>query len=146
MSLMHSLFGPDQKFKDAGLLVIRLVIGGSVMIFYGFGKISGGPEMWAKVGGSMSHLGISFLPAFWGFMAAFAEFFGSLLLILGVLFRPAALMMVFTMLVAVITHVNMPEGSAGAGWAGASHALELLGVYVGLYLIGPGKYRVPSRY
>lgn len=125
---------------DIALLVIRLGVGVSVLAFHGYGKITGGPERWAATGGDMSNLGITFAPAFWGFMAAFAEFFCSILLMLGVFFRPAALLLAFTMLVAVLHHLNLPADNARSGWSGASHALELLAVYVGLFLAGPGRY------
>jgi putative oxidoreductase len=111
-----------------------------MLVFHGYGKVTGGPEMWARLGGSMQNLGIGFAPTLWGFMAAFAEFFGSILLILGVLFRPAAALLAFTMFVAIVRHLSLPAGEPGAGWMGASHALELFAVFVGLLLAGPGRY------
>ena len=126
--------------KDVGLLLIRMGIGFSMMAFHGYDKITGGTQLWAGVGANMSHLGIGFAPVFWGFLAAFAEFAGSILLILGVLFRPAALMLAFTMFVAILTHMNMPSDAPRAGLSGASHAIELMIVYVGLFLTGPGRY------
>jgi putative oxidoreductase len=125
--------------------VIRALIGVSLLAFHGWGKITGGPETWERVGASMSNLGISFAPVFWGFMAAFAEAVCSTLLILGVFFRPAAALLAFTMLVAVIRHLSIPAGEPGAGWSGASHALELLAVYVGLLLTGAGRYALMGR-
>jgi putative oxidoreductase len=126
--------------KDVGLLLIRLGIGFSMMAFHGYTKITGGTELWAGVGANMGHLGIGFAPVFWGFLAAFSEFAGSILLILGVLFRPAALMLAFTMFIAILTHLNMPADAPRAGLSGAAHAIELLVVYVGLFLTGPGRY------
>lgn len=126
--------------RDAGLLIIRLGIGLSMLVFHGWGKITGGPELWGKVGGSMANLGLGFAPVFWGFMAAFAEAVCSALLIVGLFFRPAAAMLAFTMVVAVVVHLNMPADAQNAGWKGASHALELLVVYVGLLLAGSGRY------
>ena len=113
-----------------------------MMIFHGFPKIKGGPELWAGLGSDMSVVGINFLPVFWGFMAGFSEFFCSLLLIIGILFRPAAFLLAMTMFIAVLKHLDIPEGSPGAGWSGASHALELLVIYLALILTGPGKYKV----
>jgi putative oxidoreductase len=92
----------------------------------------------------MSNLGITFAPVVWGFFAAVAESVASALLIVGFLFRPAALMLVFTMVVAALHHLSLPAGAPGAGWKAASHALELLVVYAGLFLLGPGRYAVPS--
>lgn len=128
--------------KDIGLLIVRVGIGLSMMIFHGLGKIKGGPEAWEKIGGNMANLGIDFFPVFWGFMAAFSEFFASFFLIVGFFFKPAALLLAFTMFVAMIVHLSMPAGADGAGWSGASHAIELLCVYVALFFIGPGKYKI----
>jgi putative oxidoreductase len=131
--------------RDVGLLLIRLGIGCSMLVFHGWGKLTGGTELWTMVGGNMSNLGITFAPAFWGFMAAFAEAVCSALLILGLFFRPAAALLAFTMLVAITRHLNIPEGEPGAGWKGASHALELFSVYVGLVAAGAGRYTVLRR-
>jgi putative oxidoreductase len=137
---MRRLDAASYVTRDGGLLLLRLVIGTSMALFHGYAKIAGGPERWTRLGGAMQELGISFLPAFWGFMAAFSEFFGSILLALGLFFRPTAALLAITMLVAVVRHLNIPAGEPGSGWSGASHALELLGVYVALFLTGPGRY------
>ena len=128
--------------KDLGLLILRIGIGLSMMIFHGLGKIQGGPEAWEKIGGNMANLGIDFFPVFWGFMAAFSEFFGSFFIIVGFFFKPATALLAFTMIVAAVVHLSLPEGADGAGLKGASHALELLTVYVALFFIGPGKYKI----
>lgn len=125
---------------DIGLLMIRLGIGMSILVFHGWGKISGGPAAWERFGGAMGNLGVSFMPVMWGFMAGFAEFFCSILIILGVLFRPAVLLLAFTMFVGVLVHLNMPPESPRAGWSGASHAIELLVVYLALFFTGPGRF------
>lgn len=132
--------------RDVGLALVRLGVGTSMMVFHGYGKITAGPERWQAIGGSMQNLGISFAPTFWGFMAAFSEFFGSLLLLLGLFFRPATALLASTMLVAVIRHLNIPAGEPGAGWSAASHALELFCVYVALFLTGPGRYALGVRW
>lgn len=131
--------------KDLGLLVIRVGVGLSMLIFHGYGKISGGPEMWTKVGGAMGNLGITFLPAMWGFFAALGESVCALLIVLGVLTRPAAAVLAFTMLVAVITHLNMPPENANAGWKGASHAMEFFAVAIGLLISGPGMFALSKK-
>lgn len=123
-----------------GLLAIRVGIGTSMLALHGWGKIQGGPELWSRLGGAMGQLGIDFAPTLWGFLAAFAEFGCSILIILGVLFRAATGMLAFTMFVAVLRHLNLPADNDASGWSGASHALEFLTVYVGLLLAGPGKY------
>jgi len=142
--MLKRLLGRTPLDLDLGLLIVRLVIGLSMVGFHGWAKLTGGTEFWAQVGGGMSDLGIDFAPTFWGFLAAFSESIGSILLVLGILFRPASAMLAFTMLVAVVVHVNMPAESPNSGWSGASHALELMGVYVALFLTGAGKYVVPG--
>ena len=125
---------------DIGLLIVRVSIGLSIIVFHGYDKITGGPDLWERIGSNMSNLGITFAPAMWGFLAASTEFFGSILLILGVLFRPAAALLAFLMLVAALRHINLPVDNPMSGWKGASHALELMAVYVALFLTGPGRY------
>lgn len=142
MKTLINFFVQNYTYADLGLLVVRLGVGFSMLIFHGYGKITGGPETWEGTGGNIENLGIGFAPVFWGFMAAVAEFVGSLCIILGVFFRPACVLLAFTMLVAVATHLGLPDDSPRAGWKGASHALELLAVYVGLLAAGPGKYRI----
>jgi len=130
------------SYTGLGLLVVRLGVGLSMLLFHGWGKISGGPESWERIGANMANLGLDFAPTFWGFMAAFSEFVCSGLIVLGLFFRPATMLLAFTMLVAMTRHLSLPAGEPGAGWNGASHALEIFAVCVGLLLAGPGKYRV----
>jgi putative oxidoreductase len=133
-------FSNQPIHKDVGLLIIRVGIGVLMLTFHGYGKMTGGPETWTWVGGSMKNLGITFAPVFWGFMAAFAEFVCSILIILGAAFRPATALLAFTMFVAMLMHLNLPADNPNSGLDGASHAMELFVVYVGLMFAGPGRY------
>lgn len=123
------------KFRDLGLLLLRLGIG-IVFIFHGYPKLFN-PEMWPNLGRAMANLGITFGYSFWGFMAAFSEFGGAILLILGFFFRPACFLLFFTMFVAAIMHL-----SAGHGFSVASHAIELTIIFFSLIFIGPGKFSI----
>jgi putative oxidoreductase len=138
--MFGKLFSSDAIAKDFGLLLIRLGIAASMFIFHGYGKITGGPERWESIGGAMGNLGIDFMPVAWGFMSAFIESVGSILLVLGPLFRTVTLLLAFNMFVAVLRHLNLPAGEQGAGWTAASHALELMIVFIGLFFTGPGKF------
>ena len=124
------------RFRDFGLLLMRVGLG-VMMFFHGLPKIQGGPEKWKALGGAMAHLGIQFFPHVWGFLAAFAETGGAVLLVIGFFFRPAALMLAITMAVAVTMHVK-----TGDGFGDWSHAAELLIVFVGLFFVGPGRYSI----
>ena len=130
---------------DLALLVLRIGFGLTMLLFHGWGKLTGGPETWERVGGVMQLLGISFAPTFWGFLAAIAETVCSLLLILGLATRPAAVMLMGTMVVAAWRHLSLSAGTDGAGVAGAAHALEFLVVYVTIFLAGPGEYSLDAR-
>ena len=85
--------------QDKGLLILRLGIG-IMFLLHGFPKLLGGPVVWEGLGGAMSSFGITFVPQFWGFMAAFSEFVGAICLITGVCVRPASFLMLATMSVA----------------------------------------------
>ncbi|MGJ1436850.1 DoxX family protein [Sphingobacterium siyangense] len=127
------------KYRDTGLLVLRVGLG-VMMIMHGLPKLQGGPELWAGVGKSMGNIGIHFMPTFWGFMAAATETVGGLFLLLGLFFRPVALLLAFTMVIAGLMHL-----SKGDGISGASHAIELCFVFLGLILVGPGKHSVDKK-
>jgi len=143
--VLKRFFSSDEISKDFGLLVARVGIGLSMLIFHGYGKLTGGPETWTKIGANMELLHVAWFPVAWGFMAAFAESVGSCLLIVGVLFRPAAFVLAFNMFVAVLRHLSMPDDNPNAGWSGASHALELLCVYLCFLFTGPGRFSLTMR-
>jgi putative oxidoreductase len=143
--MLKRFFSSDEVSVDFGLLLIRLGVGLSLVIFHGYHKLLGGPELWKDLGGSMQYVHITWYPVFWGFMAAFAESICACLIIIGVLFRPAAFLLAFNMLIAVLTHLHMSPDKANAGWMGASHALELGSVYIGLLFTGPGKFSLTMR-
>ncbi|MGQ7853406.1 DoxX family protein [Pedobacter sp. WC2501] len=127
------------KYRNTGLLLIRIGLG-VMFIIHGFPKLAGGPDGWTGLGGSMKVIGINFLPVFWGFMAAVSETFGGFLLIVGLFFRPALMLLIFTMIIAALVHFGK-----GDGLDGASHAIELAIVFFGLIFIGPGKYSVDKK-
>ena len=127
------------KYRNTGLLILRIGLG-VMFIIHGFPKLAGGPSGWAGLGGSMKVVGIDFLPVFWGFMAAVAETFGGFLLIVGLFFRPACMLLVFTMAIAALVHFGK-----GDGLKGASHAIELGIVFFSLIFIGPGRYSVDKK-
>ncbi|NOS83608.1 MAG: DoxX family protein [Ignavibacteria bacterium] len=127
------------KYSDAGILFIRIGIGIPFVFVYGIMKIDGGPEMWQMVGSAMSNIKINFGHVFWGFLASASEFFGGILILLGLFTRTAAAFLAFTMLMAFITHLSMLDP-----WHMAMHPMELFGVFMGLIFIGSGKYSLDN--
>src|SRR5690606_9667793 len=101
------------KIKNTGLMLISLGLG-IMFIMHGYPKLLGGPDRWEAVGGAMGNLGITFLPVFWGLLAALAETVGGICFLLGLFFRPVAIILAFTMLVAALSHLNRGDGLMGA--------------------------------
>ena len=79
--------------EDFGKLLLRLVVGG-LMLFHGLHKLIGG------VDGISAMLVAKGLPGFIAYGVLVGEVVAPILLILGVLTRPAALVLAFTMIVA----------------------------------------------
>lgn len=123
------------RYHHAGLLILRIGIGFFYVYVHGMPKLFGGPEAWTRYGQSMQHVGVEMLPTVWGFLAAFAEFFGGVALILGLLFSPALVLLFITMVVAAIMHL-----STGDGLGGAAHSIKMAVIFFSLFLIGPGRY------
>ena len=129
-----------EALVNAGLLVLRIGIG-IIFIFHGLPKLMGGVETWTQLGSTMSVMGITFAPVFWGFMAAATEVGGGLFIIFGLLHRLVALMLIFTMVVALLVHV-----SAGDPFAVYSNALKALVVFVAFAISGPGVYSLDYKF
>lgn len=130
----------SQIRKDVALLILRIAIGGSMLAFHGIPKLLKGPENWEKIGSAMHKIGITFLTSFWGFSATMAECIGSVFLIIGLFTRPTALVLAFTMLIAFITHL-----ANGDGIIRASHAMELMFVFIALAIAGAGRYSLDKK-
>lgn len=130
--MISSLF---ERYRDFGLLLIRLGIGIAFTLVHGWGKFFGGPERWLKLGEAMGNLGITFMPVFWGFMAALTEFGGGVLLILGLFTRTTSAFMAFTMFVATVMHLSKLDP-----WNKVIYPIEMLAVFLGLIFLGAGKY------
>jgi putative oxidoreductase len=125
------------KYRDTGLLVIRLGLG-FMFCLHGLPKLAGGPKLWAMLGKAMATVGIDILPAFWGFMAAATEGIGGVLLIIGFAYRPVCLLLTFTMCIAALKlHHDKADFQTIA-----SRPIEMACVFIGLALIGPGRYSV----
>lgn len=129
----------DGVGTDLGLLVIRLGVG-AMFVTLGWAKWQGGSDIWKQLGGAMTTFGITFQPVFWGFLAMFAELVGGAMLFLGILVRPFAAMMCFTMVTATAMLIG-----GGADLMKYGHALDMAIVFAGLTLAGGGRFALGHR-
>ncbi len=128
-------------YPDLGLLTIRVILGLAYIFVYGGKKLFAGPETWTSIGSAVSNLGITFSYPVWGFFASCAEFFGGILILLGLFFRPAAAFIIIVMLVAA----NRGYVTGGA-LSSMAHPLELGITLLGLFLMGPGRYSLDYHF
>ena len=87
--------GGGSAVADAGLMLLRGFAGGTLMLAHGMGKMPPSAQFVSGVG----QLGFP-LPELFAWAASLAEFAGGGLLAIGLLTRPAALFVLFTMAVA----------------------------------------------
>jgi len=127
---------------DTSALILRIATG-LIFIPHGYAKVfgSGGPAAFAA---DLPGYGV---PAFLGYLAAYAEFFGAILLVVGLLTRLDALLLAGTMFVAAFV-VQLPDAlrdpdNAGHRFFASMRAIELplalLTATVVVLLIGPGR-------
>lgn len=120
--------------EDFGKLLLRLVVGG-LMLFHGLHKLIGG------VDGISAMLVAKGLPGFIAYGVLVGEVVAPILLILGVLTRPAALVLAFTMIVAWLM-VGLGETVAlekTGAWAIESLVYFFVAA-LAIAFIGAGKY------
>ena len=121
---------------SVGLFALRFVMG-AAFILHGWPKIQH-PLDWMGPEASV--------PAIFQMLAAVAEFFGGMALIVGLLTRLASLGLMANMIVALAI-VHLPHGDPFVGKPGG-HSYELAAVYLAcailLVLLGPGRYSVDA--
>jgi putative oxidoreductase len=119
---------------DAGKLVLRVVLA-ALLLFHGISKLMGGVGF---ITGMLAKMG---LPASLGYLVYIGEVVAPLLILVGLFTRPAALVVVVNMIVALLlVHTSQFFTlSETGGWA-----LELQGMYLGaaivVALLGAGRY------
>lgn len=124
------------KYRETGLLLMRVGLGVLFIILTG-PVLLGGPSRWASFGGAIRNLGLHNHYQVWGFIGALLGCLGGTLMIFGLFFRPAVL------LVLVVLFVHLLGVIEGVGSYRANlAAVELAVILLGLLFVGPGKYSV----
>lgn len=127
---------------DIGKLILRLALG-ILVLLHGIAKVTGGID---PIIGMVAKSG---LPGALGYLVYVGEVVAPIIVILGVLTRPAALVIAINMIVAVgLAHASQIfEIGKQGGWA-----LELQGMYLftalAIAMIGAGRFAVqrPGRW
>lgn len=130
--MRHLLFGTPvahPRATDLGLLLLRLVGGLSLALAHGMGKVPPSAGFLANV----ERLGFP-LPALFAWAAGLAEFGGGLLLAIGLLTRPAALLVAGNFVLVTLV------ANAGQPFVEREKAILFLMVGLVLLLTGPGRY------
>ncbi len=117
------------RLQPLALLVMRLALG-AVMLAHGTQKVFGGLHHHAQMVASLG------MPAWLGYVSSFAEFFGGLLLLIGLFTRIAALAVCIDLVVA-IWKVHWHNGLVGNGGFEFPLALAALGFALIFFGGGP---------
>jgi putative oxidoreductase len=135
MRIGDLLFGGEvnSRATDVGLLILRVFSGLALALAHGWGKVPPSPGFVGMIGG----LGFP-APVLFAWLAAIAEFGGGLLIALGLLTRPASLL--------VVGHFTLVVLVAHAGDAFGDRELPLFFLVTALLflLAGPGRYSVDA--
>lgn len=94
------------RLQPLALLVMRLTLG-AIMVAHGYHKVFGGLQHFAHMVGGMG------VPVWLGYMAAFTEFLGGLLILVGFFTRLAAFA-IFIDLAVAIWKVHLHNGLLGS--------------------------------
>lgn len=122
------------RLQPLALLVLRIVLG-VIMIAHGKQKIFGGMERHVQ---SVIHIG---MPGWMAYLSAGAEFFGGILVLVGLITRFASLAICINMCVA-IAGVHWKNGLIGNG--GYQFPLTLAAIAFALIFLGGGPIGLDS--
>ncbi len=140
MKSLHKIVSTQSEFAP---FVLR-IIAGIIFAAYGAQKLFAWFGGYGLEGTGQFFDSIGLTPGYYlAMLAGAAEFFGGLALILGVLVRPAALALVFTMLIAIVT-VHLENGLFMAN-NGYAFALTLFAMSLALVFTGAGRLSVDAE-
>jgi putative oxidoreductase len=123
---------------DLGKLVLRLTVGG-LMLFHGYSKLTAFSATVESLGGMLKAQG---WPSFIAYGVFLGEVVAPLLILVGYFSRPAAIVLLFNMIVAVLmAHTNdfLKLQEKSGAWALEVQAFYFFGALAVLFL-GSGKY------
>ena len=127
-------FSSTNLSQNGGILLLRISSGLLLLMNHGWDKIVAGPDKWTGLGRTgLMPLGIESFHTFFGFMAAFSESICAVLVIIGLLTRPASVLITITMFVGANFHIVLDRGSP-------EMALLYGVIFLSIGVLNPGKY------
>lgn len=130
------------KTADFGLLLMRVFVGISVIIF-GFAPLFEGPDEWGDMGKNLAIFGISYAPEFWGFVGCLVAVFGGILFTLGAFARTASVFLFLVSVVATVSQFGLWWNTV-SGFKDWVYPATLAFVFLGFAFVGPGNMTVKS--
>lgn len=128
---MKPLIETNSTALNTGILLLR-IMSGMILFVAGAGKVMGwfgGFGMSATLQIFQSNMGLS---AFWCYVSCYTELIGGLLIMIGLLTRPAAFALTINMLVATLF-----VGFKNFFMGGAAYPCLLMVIYIVILLTGP---------
>jgi putative oxidoreductase len=123
----------NQIVTSLGLLLLRLSVGGMMLVSHGWGKLI---NFWEKASVFPDPLGVGSMMSL--SLAVFAEVFCSIAIIMGLATRFVAIPLIITMFIAVfIVHADDP-------WQKKEFALLYLVPFLTLIFTGAGRFSLDS--
>ena len=137
--MKNLLLNKKSLFTETSYLILRFTFGIIMCYYHGWSKLLSDTSRWERLGNTLTKwIGLDVLKIPLGFMAAFSESIGALLIAIGLLTRPAAFLLGITMLVA--SSKKLSE----AGVDGSELPILFLILSLVILLRGPGKYSLDN--
>ena len=132
--MKNLLLNNKPLFPEISYLMLRFFTGVMMCYYHGWSKLMADSSRWERLGNALTYwIGLDSLKVTFGFLAAFSESIGSLLIAIGLFTRPATFLLGITMTVASSKKISE------AGIDGAELPLLFLILCLVIILKGPGK-------
>ncbi|MEK9603327.1 MAG: DoxX family protein [Flavobacteriaceae bacterium] len=133
--MKNLLLSKKSYLSETSYLIMRFFTGLMMCYYHGWSKLMADASRWEKLGSTITQwMGLDALSIPFGFIASFSESIGALLIAFGLLTRPAAFLMGFTMLVASTKKIS--EG----GFDGSELAILYLILSLVIFSKGSGRF------
>ena len=139
--MKNLLLNNRSLFPDTSYFALRFCTGIFMCYYHGWSKLLSDSSRWERLGNTLTQsIGLDVLSVPLGFMAAFSESIGALLIAFGLLTRPAVFLLGITMLVASTKKLSE------VGIDSSELPLLYLILCIIILLKGSGKYSLDRKF